>query len=472
MVVFLFEQRASIVISGTSFSLSQGESVLSDIGKGVTNEYLDEFGSFTIKNVESYLESLLELSDCDFTSIKEFKCLAGRPRFASRLVMEIIRVEGKCGETESKQNVLKIAIKATIKAISERLKSTLEKFIEVANNGSDSHGWKNTMDALFIGCQFFGGYVTRHEVDDREIKLIDSGIAHLLENNKRSLVIDEPLAVEVVKTVLLPIYKKPGEALLQKLTAELKRKATNVSDTSKGHTWQYLAQAKLMSLNCRTVADFVHTIYDDDIFEIGGIRKTNLPEWTNKAIINIKSYGDLEKLSWQLRDKFGKFEDDVEFIEMLLGNPTNRKYMLDPSIIMRPDGVYIGNNIYHNDDYWTLLFSAKMYGSSFSGKDINHDKRTTEWKYAYYEDGESENTHQIKKHVIKGRLDTVRNKYIHQGSIRIHFILPGLAKSKYKSEDRGGCRVEGDDVIMYIDQNLLNKYFQNSHYVDVINNIL
>jgi hypothetical protein len=369
--------------------------------------------------------------------------------------------------------VLKEAIEATIKAISERLKSTLEKFIEVANDGNDSHGWKNTMDALFIGCQFFGGYVSRYEVDDRERKLIDSGIAHLLENNKKSLVIDEPLAVEVVKTVFLPIYRKPDEALLQKLTAELKRKATNVSDTSKGHTWQYLAQAKLMSFNGSTVADFVHTIYDDDnIFEIGGIRKTNLPEWTNKAIINIKSYGNLEKLSWQLRDKFGKFKDDVEFIVMLLGNPTNREYMLDPNIIMRPDGVYIGNNIDHNDDYWTLLISAKMYGSPLSGKGVNNDKRTTEWKYVYYEDSESENTHQIKKYLIKRRLDTVRYKYIHQGSIRIHFILPGLAESKYKSEDRGGCRVEGNDIIMYIDQNLLNKYFQNSHYVDVINNIL
>src|SRR3954447_8368244 len=43
MVVFLFKQSTSIVISGTSFSLSQGESVLSDIGKGVTSEYLDKF---------------------------------------------------------------------------------------------------------------------------------------------------------------------------------------------------------------------------------------------------------------------------------------------------------------------------------------------------------------------------------------------------------------------------------------------
>src|SRR3954464_5219165 len=106
------------------------------------------------------------------------------------------------------------------------------------------------------------------------------------------------------------------------------------SDTSKGATWQYFAQAGLMSFNENTVADFVHTIYDDEIFEIGGIKKTNLPEWTNKAIINIKSYGDLDKLSWQFRDKIhNDLNDDVGFISMLLKSPKDREYMLEPSIV-------------------------------------------------------------------------------------------------------------------------------------------
>jgi hypothetical protein len=64
--------------------------------------------------------------------------------------------------------------------------------------------------------------------------------------------------------------------------------------------------------------------------------------------------------------------------------------MLDPNIIMRPDGVYIGNKIEHIDDYWTLLIRVKIYGSLFSGKGVSNDKRTTDWRY---EDGEDENTH-------------------------------------------------------------------------------
>jgi hypothetical protein len=40
-------------------------------------------------------------------------------------------------------------------------------------------------------------------------------------------------------------------------------------------------------------------------------------------------------------------------------------------------------------------------------------------------------------------------------------------KSKDNS-DRGGCRVEGKDIIMYIDQNLLMNYFKNPQYINVM----
>ena len=82
-------------------------------------------------------------------------------------------MENKYGENKSKQDVFKEAIKATIKAVDERLKSTLEKFIKVANDGNDSRGWKNIMETLFISCWFFGGYVFRYELDDQSRKLID-----------------------------------------------------------------------------------------------------------------------------------------------------------------------------------------------------------------------------------------------------------------------------------------------------------
>ena len=68
------------------------------------------------------------------------------------------------------------------------------------------------------------------------------------------------------------------------------------SNTAKGITWQYLAEAGLMEFNNKTVAEFVKTIYNDEIFCVDknteNLEKTNLPEWTNKAIIDIESYGN------------------------------------------------------------------------------------------------------------------------------------------------------------------------------------
>ena len=93
MVEFLYRQPVSIVIAGTSFSLEQGKSIQSNIGKGITDDYIVNFQTLTIKDVESYLEYYLDLSECNFKDIEEWKYLEGRPRFAARLVLEIIREE-------------------------------------------------------------------------------------------------------------------------------------------------------------------------------------------------------------------------------------------------------------------------------------------------------------------------------------------------------------------------------------------
>jgi len=92
-----------------------------------------------------------------------------------------------------------------------------------------------------------------------------------------------------------------------------------------------------------------------------------------------------------------------------------------------------------------------------TGQEIDQDKNSTNWSFAYY-------TKDLKKdrsrHLID-KLAKVQRFYEHHGSLRIHFIMPGLASSNDGS-DRGGCRVENnDDVIMYIDSKKLEKLFQS-----------
>ena len=91
-----------------------------------------------------------------------------------------------------------------------------------------------------------------------------------------------------------------------------------------------------------------------------------------------------------------------------------------------------------------------------TGQEIDQDKNSTNWSFAYY-------TKDLKKdhsrHLID-KLAKARQLYEHHGSLRIHFIMPGLASSNDGS-DRGSCRVEDNDVIMYIDSKKLEKLFRS-----------
>ncbi|PKY39458.1 hypothetical protein RhiirA4_226483 [Rhizophagus irregularis] len=131
--------------------------------------------------------------------------------------------------------------------------------------------------------------------------------------------------------------------------------------------------------------------------------------------------------------------------------------MLVPGHLVRPDGIYISKlNI---DTYWTLLISAKMYTSKLSGKDVDDDKNSTDWSFLYHKkNGE------VTCKNLKERLDDVRQDFTCQGSLRIYFILPGVAQERTSNQssrsNRGGCFTENNDVIMYIDGKLLERYFQ------------
>ena len=154
MLEFLYQQPVSIVIAGTSFSLEQGKSIQSDIGKGVTDDYIVNFQTLTIEEVESYLERYLDLSKCNFKDIEERKYLAGRPRLAARLILEIVREEKISKEKKSKQDVLKAAVEQTLKAVRERLTVTLNSFVKKAYDSMDLYGWKTMLQTLFINCWY------------------------------------------------------------------------------------------------------------------------------------------------------------------------------------------------------------------------------------------------------------------------------------------------------------------------------
>ena len=289
-------------------------------------------------------------------------------------------------------------------------------------------------------------------MDDESSKLVDCGIALLKKSNsKKYVVVNEPLAIETVNNVLALKYNRPTDALIKKLFAELEKSIFaadfDKSNTSKGIAWQYLVLGKLMDFNDKTVFDFVNGIYSNS---------PRLPDWTKSAIINIKSYGNLKILSW-IDNTLENVKDDVDVIQKFLQGLI-QNYVLVPSQKMRPDGIYISK--LNMSKYWTLLISAKVYTENLSGEKVEMDKRSTNWDLTYYQkDGTK----------LKEKFNNVCRNYEHCGSLRIHFIFPGVASSYISN--RGGCHVEGNDVIMYIDKTLLNRYFPED-YVNYLKKIL
>ncbi|CAG8450643.1 15283_t:CDS:2, partial [Funneliformis caledonium] len=162
-----------------------------------------------------------------------------------------------------------------------------------------------------------------------------------------------------------------------------------------------------------TVFDFVNEIYGN---------QSHLPEWTKEAIINIKSYGNLQ-MFFQHDETL---KDDVDVINKFLSTSTLLEYVFVPGQYMRPDGT-----------------------------DIDNDKKSTDWGLMYHQkDGK------VKCTSLKKKFDGVINNFNHCDSLRIHYILPDVTQERTsKQSNRGGCYTENNDIIMYIDEKLLERYF-------------
>ncbi|PKB98129.1 hypothetical protein RhiirA5_465643 [Rhizophagus irregularis] len=456
-ILRLFE--ISIVIAGTAFTLKQGSNIQRDIGKGSKAKYIINFNTTASKGVKAYIMRYLELSDCKIDDIEDSKYLVGRPRLMARLIKEIINAE-KVSQ-ENKQMVLEYAVNKTVQSIKNDMMDHLEVIV---NKAYEKEDWENAelrkiLMTLFINCWFFDGYVSKSEIDDDSAKLVNCGIASLKsDKDEKFWQVKEPLAIDVVKIVLRSQYNKPTEPLIEKLLYEL-RQSAYYSNISKGFIWEYLVIGRLMDFNGKTVSEFVNEIYGDD--------QPHMPDWAGEAIIDIESYGDLKMLS----RLDAKLKDDVDVIESLLYESKFSKYMFKPGHLVRPDGIYIRK--LDRVTYWTLLISAKMYTDKLSGTDVNDDQRSTNWNLLYHKKNGEANPKCYKK---KERLNDVCHKdFTCKGSLRIHYIFPGVAKECTSNQSepsiRGGCYTENNDIIMYIDEELLEHYFKKED-ADILKKIL
>ncbi|GJJ78300.1 hypothetical protein EMPS_10659 [Entomortierella parvispora] len=454
-----------VLIAGTSTTHQphqHGRKVKGDIGKGVSENFISDYKPLSIAEVEAYIQKYLDFSDCDFTAIEEWKYLAGRPRLASRLLLETVQAEKNYGKSQTKQWILEKAVSTALRAVEGRLTTRLQDLAKRYIDSEDpcDSPMKSILEDLFISCRFFGGSVPLGEVNDDRTRLVNCGIAFVKTSpNGLFIKVDELVAVRTVISALSPRYFQPSTTLILNLFTKLAL-STKALDTSKGKAWEYLIMSRLLDYDGKRVSDLVHIFYSDN--EIMRVKdqarpkilvQAALPGWMRDATFKVSSFGDANLCNQMYNVPH---EDDVDIIDFLIRDPARRNYILQPANIMRPDGVYIGSiNGRPLNQYWTLLFSAKFFSAPMSGSNtIEDDRNSTKWALAYHA-----KTGIVSSQKLVDKLLQLNRFSDHQGSLRIHFVLPGLASSTDGS-DRGGCRVEGDDVVMYIDETMLEMLFQ------------
>ncbi|GES87029.1 hypothetical protein GLOIN_2v1784308 [Rhizophagus clarus] len=139
--------------------------------------------------------------------------------------------------------------------------------------------------------------------------------------------------------------------------------------------------------------------------------------------------------------------------------------MFKPEHLVRLDGIYIRK--LDKVNYWTLLISAKIYTDKLLDTDVIDDRRLTNWNLLYYKKNGEANQQCYRK---KQRLDDVCHKdFTCKGSLQIHYIFPSVAISNQLKPSI--CYTENNDIIMYIDKELLERYFKRED-VDILKEIL
>ena len=270
---------------------------------------------------------------------------------------------------------------------------------------------------------------------DESVKLVDCGIAFIVGSTIKVI---EPLSQEVVISVLGKYYAKHTTLLLEHHYNDLVGIIRNdKADQAKGLIWQHLIMSALIGTEY-TVEKFLSRFTGD----------TFPTSWATSACFNIDSAGKIGLLELKYKRKF---RDEIDVLEAMIKGEIDN-FMLEPSNLMRPDGIYLkmhGNNKW---EFFSIQVSCKILASNLSGKDTDADFRSTDFTKLYQK---QDDTGSAVPH-MQEKLHNMLKPFKHIGSLRIHCILPGITEPS--NEKYGKCGVKGNDIVLYIDGTNLEEF--------------
>ena len=146
------QTNAGFITAGTAFTMSDGKSVASDIGKPRVPT-VTEFNPLGEKDVERYLDMYLDIDMEDLHSSKDWSLIVdSRPRLAAVLLSKIIDEEGKHinkDDRPPKRKIVEDAVVETVKTIREQLTAKLREHYSASNQSAHAMFKK-----LYVACRY------------------------------------------------------------------------------------------------------------------------------------------------------------------------------------------------------------------------------------------------------------------------------------------------------------------------------
>jgi hypothetical protein len=195
-----------------------------------------------------------------------------------------------------------------------------------------------------------------------------------------------------------------------------------------------------------------------DFAKTYGFNENTLPSWTKEAKLQFPAVAKLRHLGFQNEPTFLDFTLDT-----ITSNPAYCSPLVhDISHFMRPDVIAIGG--INSSHFFSVMISSKLYNEKgFLSNGIEQNFLSTDWNRVYHKKPKQKGITEINDKVKNTRKlwDEVLMKHQtlkHAGSLRIHIILPYIQENVASEL----CKVEGNDVIIYIDKRNAQLFFDKA----------
>jgi hypothetical protein len=402
---------ASVIMSGTAFSLADADRVYSGIVKPDLFVRVVKFPNMKEVSLDPYLNKIVNLDACATPPAKRQK-ICGRNRFCVSPIQQLL----KTGDTPSltKQEVWDNAVDNAIAAVKQELSKRINDLLSSDLGG----GITQCLCRMVLAGKLYSSKITFPML--KQADLVDRGLCALQPcGDDYHWKMEEPLVLEVAEQALRDCDVDPVYESCVTLLNDLLLQLGNTT-TTKGNILEPIVRRTIKNFNGKLISELPFL----------GIPIAQLPTWCKTQKLDIKDIGTADKL--------GK-DDLTFFVNRILS------YLLCPASGTRPDGAWFFTPNYGGSlaiKFYTTPIAKVVHDSNVSSSDLLACFLQT--------------TGEINLNLKKYRLayeQSLKKDPIH-GALRIHLEFPRSAHSK--------SHVVGNDVLVFVTCDNLDSFFCES----------